>query len=130
MLSIKTILLSFIRRVDLILKKEYKDYSFGHRCIPSSKFILDDWGDWYSGGGSRSDLSSNHKGGASTTVDPNAPNALNSDTSLTIQPTEIRKHLKLHDYIFYSVAAVLYFIIYLDMRRSDKRLRKQRGDNR
>jgi hypothetical protein len=29
----------------------------------------------------------NHKGGASTTVDPNAPNAVNTDTSLTIQPT-------------------------------------------
>jgi hypothetical protein len=34
-----------------------------------------------------SDPGCNHKGGASTTVDPNAPNALNSDTSLTIQPT-------------------------------------------
>jgi hypothetical protein len=29
----------------------------------------------------------NHKGGASTTVDPNAPNAVNTDASLTIQPT-------------------------------------------
>ena len=37
--------------------------------------------------------------------------------------------LKLHDYILYSTAAVLYFIIYLDLRRSDKKPRKQRGDN-
>jgi hypothetical protein len=29
----------------------------------------------------------NHKGGASTTVDPNAPNAVNTDASLTTQPT-------------------------------------------
>jgi hypothetical protein len=29
----------------------------------------------------------NHKGGASTTVDPNAPDAANTDTSLTTQPT-------------------------------------------
>ena len=28
----------------------------------------------------------NHKGGASTTVDPNAPNAVNTDTSITTQP--------------------------------------------
>jgi hypothetical protein len=28
----------------------------------------------------------NHKGGASTTVDPNAPNAVNADTSITTQP--------------------------------------------
>jgi hypothetical protein len=28
----------------------------------------------------------NHKGGVSTTVDPNAPNAVNTDTSITIQP--------------------------------------------
>jgi hypothetical protein len=28
----------------------------------------------------------NHKGGASTTVDPNAPNAVNTDTSITAQP--------------------------------------------
>jgi hypothetical protein len=27
----------------------------------------------------------NHKGGASTTVDPNAPNAVNTDTSITTQ---------------------------------------------
>jgi hypothetical protein len=29
----------------------------------------------------------NHKGSASTTVDPNAPNAVNTDASLTTQPT-------------------------------------------
>jgi hypothetical protein len=28
----------------------------------------------------------NHEGGASTTVDPNAPNAVNTDTSITTQP--------------------------------------------
>jgi hypothetical protein len=28
----------------------------------------------------------NHKDGASTTVDPNAPNAVNTDTSITTQP--------------------------------------------
>jgi hypothetical protein len=28
----------------------------------------------------------NHKGGASTTVDPDAPNAVNTDTSITTQP--------------------------------------------
>ena len=28
----------------------------------------------------------NHKGGASTTVDPNPPNAVNTDTSITTQP--------------------------------------------
>jgi hypothetical protein len=28
----------------------------------------------------------NHKGGASTTVDPNAPIAVNTDTSITAQP--------------------------------------------
>jgi hypothetical protein len=28
----------------------------------------------------------NHKGGASTTVDPNTPNAVNTDTSITTQP--------------------------------------------
>jgi hypothetical protein len=28
----------------------------------------------------------NHKGGASTTVDPNAPNAVNTDISITTQP--------------------------------------------
>jgi hypothetical protein len=28
----------------------------------------------------------NHKGGASTTVVPNAPNAVNTDTSITAQP--------------------------------------------
>jgi hypothetical protein len=28
----------------------------------------------------------NHRGGASTTVDPNAPNAVNTDTSTTTQP--------------------------------------------
>jgi hypothetical protein len=28
----------------------------------------------------------NHKGGASTTVDPNAPNAINPDISITTQP--------------------------------------------
>jgi hypothetical protein len=28
----------------------------------------------------------NHKGGASMTVDPNAPNAVNTDTSITTQP--------------------------------------------
>jgi hypothetical protein len=27
---------------------------------------------------------------------------------------------KMHDYIFYSIAAILYFIIYLDLRRSEK----------
>ena len=32
----------------------------------------------------------------------------------------------MHDYIFYSIAAVLYFIIYLDVRRSDKKLKKLR----
>jgi hypothetical protein len=29
----------------------------------------------------------NHKGGASTTVDPNVPNAVNTDIPLTTQPT-------------------------------------------
>jgi hypothetical protein len=33
-----------------------------------------------------SDPGCNHKGGASTTVDPNAPNAVNTDTSITTQP--------------------------------------------
>ena len=33
---------------------------------------------------------------------------------------------KMHDYIFYSIAAVLYFVIYLDVRRSDKKLKKLR----
>jgi hypothetical protein len=28
----------------------------------------------------------NHKGGAATTIDPNAPNAVNTDTSITAQP--------------------------------------------
>jgi hypothetical protein len=28
----------------------------------------------------------NHKGGASTAVDPTAPNAVNTDTSITTQP--------------------------------------------
>jgi hypothetical protein len=30
--------------------------------------------------------SCNHKGGAATTIDPNAPNAVNTDTSITAQP--------------------------------------------
>ena len=28
----------------------------------------------------------NHKGGAATAIDPNAPNAVNTDTSITAQP--------------------------------------------
>jgi hypothetical protein len=34
-----------------------------------------------------SGLGCNHKGGASTTVDANTPNAANTDTSLTTKPT-------------------------------------------
>lgn len=33
---------------------------------------------------------------------------------------------KMHDYIFYSIAAILYFIIYPDVRRSDKKYKKNR----
>ena len=32
----------------------------------------------------------------------------------------------MHDYIFYSIAAILYFIIYLDVRRSDKKYKRKR----
>jgi hypothetical protein len=37
---------------------------------------------------------------------------------------------KMHDYIFYSIAAVLYFIIYLDVRRSDNKLKKLRRSDK
>jgi hypothetical protein len=37
---------------------------------------------------------------------------------------------KMHDYLFYSIAAVLYFIIFLDVRRSDKELKKQKRDKK
>ena len=36
----------------------------------------------------------------------------------------------MHDYLFYSIAAVLYFIIFLDVRRSDKKLKKQKCDKK
>jgi hypothetical protein len=32
----------------------------------------------------------------------------------------------MHDYIFYSIAAFLYFIIYLDVRRGDKKYKRKK----
>jgi|GEM_PF-1940776 len=32
----------------------------------------------------------------------------------------------MHDYIFYSIAAIIAFIIYLDVRRSDKKYKRKK----
>ena len=32
----------------------------------------------------------------------------------------------MHDYIFYSIAAILAFVIYLDVRRSDKKYKRKK----
>jgi hypothetical protein len=42
---------------------------------------------------------------------------------MTLQKLEITE---MHDYIFYSIAAIIGFIIYLDVRKSDQKLKKKR----